>query len=484
MLHTSSITKQDWEHTPMSHIRGQSRSQTTLFPEALEDLIEVNAQVRVIDAFVESLDVVSLGFDKAIAAATGRPGYAPGDLLKLYVYGYLNQVRSSRRLEREAQRNVEVMWLVNRLAPDFKTIADFRQDNVSAIVGACRAFTLFCREQGLFGAELVAIDGSKFQAVASRKQVWTPTRVAKAQAAIDRHIAEYLTQLDQVDADEPKASSVDTQAALQALAQQRERIQAIAAQLDGVSQHVTTEPDAKLMRTANHGFQVSYNVQTAVDAQHSLIVAFEVTNDGNDQQQLLPMAGKVQHALQVEPLTVVADTGYHHGEQGADCQALGITAVVPAPRVVNPQGKQCFNKDAFVYDAEQDTYRCPAGATLTRYKTDLKLKTHYYRSGACANCPLRAQCTAAPQRSIARHFFAEWSERMNQRAQDQPELMKRRSATVEHPFAGLKYLMGLPRFLVRGLHKVTAEMALSVLGYNLKRVITLRGASQLIEGWA
>lgn len=392
-------------------------------------------------------------------------------------------MRSSRRLEREAQRNVEVMWLVNRLAPDFKTIADFRQDNVQAIVGACRAFTLFCREQGLFGAELVAIDGSKFQAVASRKQVWTPQRVAKAHAAIDRRIAEYLAQLDQRDATEPKASSVDTQAALQVLAQQRERLQAVAAQLDGASQHVASEPDAKLMRTANHGFQVSYNVQTVVDAKHSLIAAFEVTNAGNDQQQLLPMARQAQDLLQVAELTVVADTGYHHGEHGAACQALGITAVVPAQRVVNPEGKQFFNKDSFVYAAEQGTYRCPAGATLTRYKTNVNLKTHYYRSTDCPDCPLRAQCTSAQQRSIARHFYAEWSERMNQRAKAQPELMKRRSATVEHPFAGLKYLMGLPRFLVRGLHKVTAEMALSVLGYNLKRVITLRGAGELIEGW-
>lgn len=468
----------------MSHIRGQSRTQTTLFPEALEDLIEANAQVRVIDAFVESLDVVSLGFDRAIAAATGRPGYAPGDLLKLYVYGYLNQVRSSRRLEREAQRNVEVMWLVNRLSPDFKTIADFRKDNVQAIVGACRAFTVFCREQGLFGAELVAIDGSKFQAVASRKQVWTPKRVAKAHAAIDRRIAEYLAQLDQGDATEPVASSADTQAALDALAQQRDRIHALAAQLDGAAQHVASEPDAKLMRTAHHGFQVAYNVQIAVDAQHALIAAFEVTNDGNDQQQLLPMARHAQDTLHADALTVVADTGYHHGEHGAACQALGITAVVPAQQGVNPRGKQFFSKDRFTYDAEQDTYRCPAGATLTRYKTDLKLKTHYYRTGACADCPLRAQCTSAPQRSIARHFYAQWSECMNQRAKEQPELMKRRSAMVEHPFAGLKYLMGLPRFLVRGLRKVTAEMALSVLGYNLKRVITLRGAGTLIDGWA
>lgn len=464
----------------MSHIRGQSRTQATLFPEALDDLIPEHAHVRVIDAFVGNLDLVSLGFGKAVAAATGRPGYDPADLLKLYVYGYLNLVRSSRRLEREAGRNLELVWLLNKLCPDFKTIADFRKDNAKAIVGACRAFTLFCREQGLFGAELVAIDGSKFQAVASRKQVWTQERAAQVQAAIDRRIAEYLSQLDQSDAEEPVIDQVATQAALQALNQQRERLQAISAQLEGSSQYVATEPDAKLMRTVNQGYQVAYNVQTAVDAKHSLIAEFAVTQDGNDYQQLAPMALAAKDALQASTLTVVADTGYQNGEHALQCEARDITPIVPAPAIVNTVG-DFFSKDRFAYEDEHDQYRCPAGEALTRYKTDQKLKTHYYTTRACLTCPLHGQCTAAKQRSIARHFFAYWAERMNRRAIDQADLMKRRKAIVEHPFAGLKHLMGHPRFLVRGIQKASAEVALSVCGYNLKRTMNILGVPIMLQ---
>jgi len=468
----------------MSHVRGQSRTQTTMFPEALEDLIEAESPVRVIDAFVASLDGVSLGFGRAIPAATGRPGYDPADLLKLYVYGYLNRVRSSRSLERETRRNVEVMWLLNRLAPDFKTIADFRKDNTAALVGVCRAFTRFCHGQGLFGAELVAIDGSKFQAVASRKQVWTPQRLAKVEAAIEARIQEYLAALDAADVAEAAYPAADTHATLAALQADRAKLQALAAQMreTAAAQLVVTEPEAKLMRTAKHGYQVCYNVQSAVDAKHALIVAFEVTNEGNDHQQLLPMARYAQAELKAERLTVVADTGYRNGEHGAKCQDLDITAVVPAPAVVNPKGA-FFNKTAFEYDAARNHYRCPAGLVLARYKTDQKNKTHYYTTPACRDCSLKRQCTNAPQRSIARHFFEAWVERLDQRAKAAPSLVKRRHAIAEHPFAGLKYLMGHPRFLVRGLKKVKAEMALSVLGYNLKRVINLRGASALIACW-
>lgn len=463
----------------MSHIRGESRDQATLFPDALDDLIPDHAQVRVIDAFVSQLPMVSLGFGKAIPAATGRPGYDPSDLLKLYVYGYLNQIRSSRRLEREAGRNVELLWLLNKLRPDFKTIADFRRDNVAAIVGACRAFTVFCREQGLFGAELVAIDGSKFQAVASRKQVWTKQRVAHAQAQIDQRITEYLAQLDQHDEEEPSVSREATQSALQALQQQRERLHTLASKVD--TQHVASEPDAKLMRTSNQGYQVAYNVQTAVDAKHSLIAAFSVTNRTDD-HQLAPMARLAKETLDVPALTVLADAGYQNGEQAAECEAFNITPVVPAQRVVNTDG--LFSKDHFTYDTERNTYRCPAGHTLTRYKTDLKRKRHYYSSKACPRCPLHDRCTTSQQRSIARSFFAVPAERMSQRAKDQPALMKRRKAIVEHPFAGMKYLMGTPRFLVRGLTNVAAEIALTVVGYNLKRTMTILGAGTMMKAWA
>lgn len=470
----------------MHHIRGQCRTQTTLFPEALEDLIDPQAPVRVIDAFIASLDLAALGFARAIPATTGRPGYDPADLLRLYVYGYLNRVRSSRCLERECARNVELMWLLNRLSPDFKTIADFRKDNAAALVGVCRAFTLFCRAHSLFGAELIAIDGSKFKAAASRKQVWTPKRLAKVQAALDARIAEYLRALDAADAAEASAPSGATEAALARLKAEGAKLQALATQMQqtGAAQLVVTEPEARLMRTAKEGYQVAYNVQTAVDAKHALIAAFEVTNDGNDHQQLLPMAHAARAALKAKTLTVIADTGYRNGEQAAQCEALGITAVVPAPTVVNPKGEDRYAKTAFTYDPAHDTYRCPAGETLTRYKTDAKQQTHYYTTRACRTCALRPACTKATQRSIARHAFEEWVERLDQRAKDSPELMKRRHALAEHPFGGLKHLLGHPRFLVRGLKNVKAEMALAVLGYNLKRVINLRGASNLIACWA
>lgn len=464
----------------MSHIRGESRTQATMFPEALDDLIGDDAQVRVIDAFVGTLKMAKLGFARAIPAATGRPGYDPADLLKLYVYGYLNQVRSSRRLEREASRNVELLWLLNKLRPDFKTIADFRRDNASAIVGACRAFTIFCKEQDLFGAELVAIDGSKFQAAASRQQVWTRKRLAKAQAAIDQRIAEYLQALDQSDASEPAVSAEATQAALAALKAQSEHLQSISQALQDQTQYVASEPDAKLMRTAHSGFQVAYNVQTAVDAKHSLIAEFAVTAEGNDHQQLSPIAQAVKQALAAQSLTVLADSGYQNGAQAQACEDQGITPIVPASATINPHGDY-FSKDHFRYDADLDQYTCPAHQVLTRYKSDSRLHSHYYTTQACAGCALKGQCTQGKRRSIARDFHADAMERMHQRAKEQSQLMARRKAIVEHPFAGLKYLLGLPRFLVRGRKKVSAEMALCVLGYNLKRTINILGATDLMR---
>jgi len=449
-----------------------------MFPEALDDLIGETAQVRVVDAFVGTLKMAKLGFARAIPATTGRPGYDPADLLKLYVYGYLNQVRSSRRLEREASRNVELLWLLNKLRPDFKTIADFRRDNASAIVGACRSFTVFCREQGLFGAELIAIDGSKFQAAASRKQVWTPERVAKTQAAIEQRIREYLQALDQSDATEPAVCAEATQAALAALKEQSERLQSISHELQNEAQYVASEPDAKLMRTAHSGFQVAYNVQTAVDAKHSLIAEFAVTQDGNDHQQLSPIALAVKQALQAKRLTVLADCGYRNGEQAQVCENENITPIVPASTTVNPGGEY-FTKEHFRYDARLNQYTCPAGQALTRRKSDQLRHRYLYTTSACASCELKARCTAGKQRFIARDFHADALERMNQRAKDQPELMARRKAIVEHPFAGLKYLLGTPRFLVRGLQKTSAEIALCVLGYNLKRTINILGAAHV-----
>jgi transposase len=468
----------------MGHVTGQSRYQATLFPEVLDEVICGEHPVRVIDAFVDSLDLAQLGFSKVVAEATGRPPYEPGDLLKLYVYGYVNQVRSSRRLEREAQRNVEVMWLINRLAPAFKTIADFRKDHPQAIVGLCRAFIGFCREQSLFGGALVAIDGTKIAAVASRKQVITPKRIAKQNAAIDRKIAEYLAAMDEADRQEATEEPVvaDVAAAVAALQQQREKLQRQAEELarDGLKQKVVSEPEARLMRTAQ-GHEVAYNAQIAVDAEHHLIAAFDLTNEGNDQQQLQPMAVEAKEAVAADAFTVVADTGYSNGEHGALCEQARITAIVPRPETVNPKGRQYFTRDAFTYDAVTDSWRCPAGETLTCRKVSHRQQNKEYWTNACGGCVLKARCTGAAKRVIVRHFYEDTREAMHRRAISDPAWMKHRREMAEHPFATLKWLMGHPRFLVRGLPKAKAELALGVLSYNLKRVITILGVPALLQ---
>lgn len=468
----------------MAHVEGQSRYQTRLFPEVLDEVVGRDDPVRVIDAFVDSLDLTELQFSKVAAEEMGRPPYAPGDLLKLYVYGYLHRVRASRRLEAEASRNVQVMWLLNRLTPSFKTIADFRKDHAKGIVGVCRAFIVFCREQSLFGAELLAIDGTKIAAVASRKQVLTPQRIEKMNAAIERKIAEYLTSMDEADREERRAAGAagDVAAAIAALQVQKDRLQGQAAALasSGQKQLVVTEPEARLMRTP-HGHAVAYNAQTAVDAEHKLIVAFELTNEGNDLQQLHPMAVQGKAAVGADQVSVVADTGYSNGEHGARCEKDGITAIVPRPETVNPRGEQYFSRDKLSYDEENDSWRCPAGKTLSLYKTSHTQKKKEYTSRACGGCPLKPQCTDTARRIIVRDFYEDAREAMRRRALADPVWMKRRRATVEHPFGTMKWLMAHPRFLVRGLKKAKAELALGVLSYNLKRVIAILGVPTLLH---
>jgi transposase len=468
----------------MAHVAGESRYQATLFPEVLDEVVGRDDPVRVIDAFVDTLDLGELGFSKVVAEEMGRPPYAPGDLLKLYIYGYLHRVRASRRLEAETHRNVQVMWLIKRLTPGFKTIADFRKDHARAIVGVCRAFIRFCREQSLFGAELLAIDGTKIAAVASRKRVITPAKIAKMNAAIERKIAEYLASMDEADREEQRADSApaDVAAAIEALKAQKQRLQSQAEELaaHGLKQLVVTEPEAKLMRTP-HGHAVCYNAQTAVDAEHKLIVAFELTNEGNDYRQLHPMAVQGKEAVGAEEVIVVADTGYSNGEHGALCAQEGITAIVPRAETVNPNGKQYFSRDKFAYDPASDSWRCPAGATLSLYKTSHTQKKKEYTSGACGSCPLKPQCTKAPRRVIVRDFYEDAREAMQRRAMADPVWMKQRRETAEHPFGTMKWLMAHPRFLLRGLRKATAELALGVLSYNLKRVINILGVPALLK---
>ena len=472
----------------MAHVTGQSRDQLALFPQTLNDALSADHPVRVIDGFVDTLDLAALGFSKVEAEEMGRPPYAPCDLLKLYVYGYVNRVRSSRALEREAQRNVEVMWLIHALTPAFKTIADFRKDHPRAIVEVCRKFIRFCRELSLVGGELIAIDGSKMEAVASRKQVITPKSLERRMAAIDRKIAAYLAAMDEADREERTQTTVtmDTAAvakALQDLREKREKAQRQAEHLatQGLSQLVLTEPEAKLMRTARHGHQVAYNAQTVVDAKHKLIVAFELTNEGNDQRQLHPMALQGKQAVDVAQVTAVADAGYSNGEHGQRCEDDGITAIVPRAETVNPEGKQYFSRDRFIYDAASDIWQCPAGETLTCREVSHTEQKKKYWSNACTGCALKPQCTQAAKRLIVRHFHEDAREAMHQRAMSDPVWMEHRRELVEHPYGTMKWLMGYPRFLVRGLKKAKAELALTVMSYNLKRVINILGVPALLQ---
>jgi transposase len=471
----------------MAHVTGQSRYQSTLFPEVLDEVVSVDDPVRVIDAFVDGLDLGELGFSKVASEEMGRPPYAPGDLLKLYIYGYLHRVRASRRLEAETRRNVQVMWLLNRLTPAFKTIADFRKDHAEAIVGVCRAFIRFCREQSLFGAELLAIDGTKIAAVASRKQVMTPKRIEQMNAAIDRQIADYLASMDEADRQEPGSAGApaDVAAAIEALKAQKERLKGQAQDLAarGLKQKVMTEPEAKLMRTP-HGHAVAYNAQTVVDAKHKLIVAFDLTNEGNDYRQLHPMAVQGKEAVGAAQVTAVADSGYSNGEHGALCEQDGITAVVPRAETVNPNGTQYFSRDKFAYDPASDSWRCPAGGTLSLYKTSHTQKKKEYTTAACGSCPLKPQCTKAPRRVIVRDFYEDAREAMHRRASADPRWMKHRREIAEHPFGTMKWLMAHPRFLIKGLRKAKAELALGVLNYNLKRVINILGVPTLLQALA
>jgi transposase len=467
----------------VSYVLGEDRGQAALLPAAIKDYVAADAPVRVIDAFVDGLDVAGLGFARSAPAATGRPPYDPRDLLKLYVYGYLNEVRSSRRLERESRRNVEVMWLLRRLAPDFKTIADFRRDNGPAVVGACRAFVLFCRDQGLFAARLVALDGSKFRAVASAKRILGRREIADEAARLDRRIADYLAGLDESDAHEPDDPQGATVAALQALTERRAELDRLAAKLDDEQRNtvVEGEPDARPMGIGKGAKPPSYNLQTAVDADTGLIVHHAVTTEPTDNRLLHVIAKATKEALDAEALTVVADAGYSNGAAAAACEADGITPCVPANRSINNQGDgTLFDRSAFTYDKERDVYRCPGDRLLVRKQLHrYTMSVMYAAQQDCSDCQLKPRCTMATRRFVTRHLHEDALIRMNARVAADPDLMRRRRCASEHPFGTIKRMTAGGRFLTRGLAKTRTEAALSVLAYNLLRVVNLLGAANL-----
>lgn len=461
----------------MGYIVGEDREQSSLLPARLEDYVAADAPVRVIDAFAEGLDLLALGFCRAVPAETGRPPYDPRDLLKLYIWGYFNEVRSSRRLERECRRNVEAMWLLRRLSPDFKTIADFRRDNGAAIVGACRAFVLLCRDAGLFAGRLVALDGSKFRAVASAKKIVGRREIAEEQARLDRQIVAYLSGLDAADAAEPDDAPEAVEVALAALHDRRAELDRMAARLEdeGRSTLVEGEEDTRPMRHVGGSKPPSYNVQAAVDADTGLIVHHDVTDEPIDRRQLHPMASATKQSLGLHALTVVADKGFDNGEHASACERDGIIACVPSQRSINNQGDgTLFDRTAFTYEPETDTLVCPAGRRLVRKQLHRKKRNVTYASPDCSDCTLKARCTTAERRSVKRHLDDDALNRMDARAT--PQMMRDRRCAVEHPFGTIKRKMAGGRFLTRNLKGTRTEMAFSVLAYNILRAINIRNA--------
>lgn len=474
----------------MSYIAGMDRGQTQLLPPSVEEYVAAEAPVRVIDAFVAGLDLAAAGF-VGRPAATGRPPYDPRDLLSLYLYGYLNRVRSSRRLEAEAARNLEVIWLLRGLRPDFKTIADFRRDHRAAFAGVFRAFNLLCRRLELFGAELIAIDGAKFKAVNSARRHYTAAQLAELTAQIDQRIAEYLGQLDAEDtthADLPAApTKAELQAKLATLQDRRAQYQDWQQQLtaSGQTEISLTDPDSRGQKKIG----VGYNAQIAVDAKHHLIAVPDVVQDQNDLAQLHPMAAAAQTALANPNLQAVADTGYHEAQQLEKCEQAGVVTYVPAGHGTSgqaPGGRSVHPKTDFVYDTGQDTYRCPADQTLRcgyAGGSAGQWRRYYYNVAACGACTQRAQCTTARYRKISRLQNEAVVERQAARVAAQPALVAARKTIVEHVFGTLR-LGGHDEFLCRGLEMVRAEFVLSALGYNLRRALNVLGVAPLLAALA
>jgi transposase len=470
-------------------VEGLDRGQSTLFPECLEDWIGEDNPVRVIDVFVDELDLAELGFSGVDPEMTGRPSYHPSALLKLYIYGYLNRVQSSRRLERDAGRNVEVMWLTGRLVPDHKTIADFRKDNGPAIRKVCARFVELCRVMVLLTKASVAIDGSKFKAVNNRDRNFTRAKVERRRTQLEESVARYLSQLDTADRQEPSETlALKTTRLKEKFAKLESEMQRLAAiekqMLASSDQQISlTDPDSRSMATSGRGSGVvGYNVQVAVDTENHLIVTHEVTNVGSDRSQLATVAKDAKATLQTEELEAVADRGYFNGEEILACEEAGITVTLPKPMTSGAKSEGRFGKQDFVYLPEDDVYRCPAGERLTyRYTNEEGGKRmRRYWTMSCLTCALKPKCTTGHERRITRWEHEHVLEAVQRRLDEHPEKMRQRRETVEHPFGTIKARMGATHFLTKTLKRVSTEMALHVLAYNLTRVINIMGPGQLI----
>ena len=456
-------------------------------PELLDDYVADTNPVRVVDVFVDELDLGQLGFEGVDPAATGRPAYQPATLLKIYIYGYLNCIQSSRRLEKEAQRNVELMWLTGRLTPDFKTIADFRKDNGKAICKVFRQFVVLCQKLGLFSEALVAIDGSKFKAVNNRDRNFTSAKLQRRMEEIESSINRYLVALDTADRQEPAVAKIkrerleDKIAALKTQMQALKEVEVVLNETPD-KQISLTDPDARSMKTRGTGI-VGYNVQTAVDAKHHLIVAHEVTNVGSDHDQLTSMAKQARDAMGTQELTAVADRGYFKSQEILASHEAGLTVIVPKPETSNAAADGRFGRADFIYNAERNEYRCPAGQSLIWRFASVEhgLNMDCYWSSNCKSCAMKDQCTPSGQRRVKRWENEGLLDAMQSRLDHAPDAMRIRRETVEHLFGTIKSWMGATHFLTKTLDRVSAEMSLHVLAYNLKRMIKIMGAGALME---
>jgi transposase len=474
----------------MSYVEGESREQRVLFPEVLDDYISEENVVRFIDAFVDGLEMEELGFERTAPKETGRPPYDPRDLLKLYIYGYVNRIRTGRTLERECQRNVELMWLMRKLRPDFKTIADFRKDNRKAFRGVFRQFVLVCKGLGLVAGEVVAVDGSKFKAVNSGQRNFSQKKLEKRLKEIDEKVERYLDEMERVDNKDKQAemSAAELKEKIEKLKERKGRYEELLKELNasGNSQISLTDRDSRAMALTPKG-EVSYNVQTVVDSKHHLIVEQDVTNDRLDNHHLLRMAQSTKQMLSQTELQVVADMGYYNQEELKQCEEAGITAYVSKPIVSKNTARGLFGKEKFVYEPDGDCYRCPAKERLDfRFESEQDgKKFRYYWTKACPGCPLKAQCTTDPRF----HRIKRWEhegilERIEQRVRGNPLIMKLRKQIVEHPFGTIKFWNDQRHFLMKGLEKVKGEFSLSTLAYNIKRAINVLGVRPLVAALA
>lgn len=467
-------------------IEGYDRSQPLLLPACVEDYVLQEALVRVVDAFVETLDLTALGFERTVSAATGRPGYHPGDMLRLYIWGYLNQLRSSRQLERACQRDLEAIWLMRRMTPDYRTIAAFRHDNPEAIIATGAAFISFCRENGLITPGKVALDGTKMRAVASAKNIAGADRLARDIAHTETEIAYYLDRLNIADqhsagARDQTVNRAAFASAIASLERRRQRLEKRQAELAERDTNVVVfgEPDARPMGYGRAPKFPAYNLQSVVDIESGLIIHNDVANEANDSQLLHPMAIAAKEVLDVDQLEVLADGGYSNAQEVARCEQDGVRVAAPIKR--GAMSAQYFRPVQFVHDEQTDTIRCPAGETMYPKGKHTRNRAIRYRTPACQTCQIKQQCTPGYQRTIHRLVDQGALDRMERRVHENPDLMVIRRCTVEHPFGTIKRMSGGGRFLTRGLRRVKAEAALSVLAFNIIRASNAFGTGALMS---